>query len=356
MRRPAALLLAALLTLPLAGCGSPADRMARMDDLALLRVLAVDREGDGVAVAAATGETGQQPALVLRGEGRTVIAACLDIRGDGGAYPSYTHLDQLLVGEELALAGLDGLLDSLERDRDLRLSSRLWLVRGRAGDALDPETAGRVVERLSMLEEMAGVGSNDADRTVGDALISLRRSGDTFLPALALSEEGDLQAAGYGVLKEGRLICYLEGDQSKGVDLILGITTDDLVELTLPDGQPVAVRLNGVRSAVSGIYKEGALTALRVTCHLTGTAAQLPEGWDWSEETVEALEAATAAWAADCIGQSVAMMQSLGADPLELCRRLGARTPWRWEELRAQWDAVFPQLDVRTETSAKMTR
>ena len=174
------------------------------------------------------------------------------------------------------------------------------------------------------------------------------------LEAYATAHRDELFAAGKSVKR----MMGSFGFKATPAKLVMadGYSTDDLVELTLPDGQPVAVRLNGVRSAVSGIYKEGALTALRVTCHLTGTAAQLPEGWDWSEETVEALEAVTAAWAADCIGQSVAMMQSLGADPLELCRRLGARTPWRWEELRAQWDAVFPQLDVRTETSAKMTR
>ena len=356
MRRGLALALAAAALLTLSGCGDPADRVARMEDLALLRVLAVDRGEEGVAVTAATGETSQQPALLLQAVGRTAIAACLAIRGDGTAYPSYTHLDQMLVGEELALEGLDDLLDSLSRDRELRLSSRLWLVRGRASDALTDETAGRTVERLSMLEEMAGVGSNDADRTVGDVIIAARRSGDTFLPALTLSGEGNLLAAGYGVLKDRRLVCYLEGDLSKGVDLILGITTDDVVELPLPDGQPAAVRLNGVRSAVSGIYKEGTLSAIRVTCRLTGTAAQLPPGWGRSEETMDVLEEVTADWAADCIARSIAMMQSVEADPLELCRRIGARAPWRWEGLREQWEAVFPGLDVRVDATVKMTR
>ena len=140
------------------------------------------------------------------------------------------------------------------------------------------------------------------------------------------------------------------------MDLILGITTDDVVELPLPDGQPAAVRLNGVRSAVSGIYKEGTLSAIRVTCRLTGTAAQLPPGWGRSEETMDVLEEVTADWAADCIARSIAMMQSVEADPLELCRRIGARAPWRWEGLREQWDAVFPGLDVRVDATVKMTR
>ena len=356
MRRPAALLLTAAVLLSLSGCSNPADRAARMEDLALLRVLAVDGGDESVKVTAATGETSQQPALVLQAEGKTVIAACLAIRGDGTAYPSYTHLDQLLIGEELALGGLGELLESVERDRELRLSSRLWLVRGTAGDTLSEETAGRVVERLSMLEEMAGVGSNDMDRTIGAAIVSLQRSGATFLPALTLSEEGNLLAAGYGVLKGDRLVYYLEGDCSKGVDLMLGITTDDVVELTLPGGQAAAVRLNGVRSGISGEFRDGVLTGIRISSKLTGTAAQLPADWVWTDESVGLLEEVTADWAEDCIRQSLAMMQSVNADPLELCRRIGGRAPGHWESLQEQWETVFPDLEVLAEAEVKMTR
>lgn len=355
MKRAAALLTLTALLLT-SGCGSTTDRTARMEDLALLRVLAVDGDGERVQVAAATGETDQQPALILQAEGDTVIGACLAIRSDGTAYPTYSHMDQILVGEELALAGLDELLDSLERDRDLRLSSRIWLLRGEAVPVLDEESAGSVVDRLSMLAEMAGVGSNDQDRTAGDLIIAGERSGAACLPALALSEEGNLLSAGYGVLKDDRLVCYLDGDRSAGADLLLGVTTDDVVEVALPDGQLAALRLNGVSSSVKGCFQAGELTGAEITCSLTATAAQLPPGWGGGEEDARVLETALEAWAEDCVLQAVAMLQSVGADALELGRRIGLSAPWRWEAVRQGWEERFPDLYIKVEATAKITR
>lgn len=356
MKKAAVLLLTIIAMLLLTGCGSTTDRTARMEDLALLRVMAVDGDGERVQVVAATGETDQQPALILQAEGDTVIGACLAIRGDGTAYPTFSHLNQVLVGERLALSGMGELLDSLERDRDLRLSSRVWLLRGKAVSVLDEESAGSVVDRLSMLEEMAGVGSNDQDRTAGDLIIALERSGATYAPALTVSEEGNLLSAGYGVLKDDRLVCWLEGDQSIGADLLLGITTDDVVEVNLPDGERGALRLNGVKSTVRGQFQQGVLTGVDISCEMTATQAQMPEGWGHSQQDARLLEQELEAWAEDCVLQAVAMMQSVRADALELGRKIGLSAPWRWESIRSQWEESFPNLNINVEATAKITR
>lgn len=352
MRKGLFLMGMAAVLLCLCGCKGLSERNARMEDLALLRVLAVDGGEDGVSVSATTGPLQQQPAVYLEGAGGTVGSACQQARESAAAYAAYSHVEQILVGEDLARQGLTELLDYLERDVELRLSSRLWLVRGEACAALTKERAEEMVERLSVLEETAGVGANGPDRTAGDVIAARERSGCTFLPVLTLTEAGELICDGYGVLKEDRLICWLEGDQAVGVSLLLGAMKDSLVDLTLEDGRQASVRVGGAECGLRGELEDGTLTSLGVRCKIRASAAQLPREWRWSAGEREQLERQTARWAEDCIRQSIAMMQSIGADPLELGRRVGQSQPWRWETVLRQWETAFPHLDIDAKVAA----
>ena len=345
-----------LAMLCLCGCEDLATRTARMEDLALLRVLAVDEKEGGISVTTTTGKAQQQSTLILHGYGMSLGEACLSAREMGEAYPIYSYVDEILVGEALAKQGLSGLLDHLERDVELRLSSRLWLLRGEAEKALTEDLAEGTVERLAMLAEMAGVGSNGLARTAGELIMAQDRSEDSFLPALELTEEGKLRSAGYGVLKEGRLVCYLEGDCAMGVSLMLEAQENEMIGLILDDGQRASVRLGDVSCRFGGRFEGDRVVGLVVRCSLKGVAVQLPEGWKWSEERQQTLEDQLARWAEDCIRQSVAMMQSVQADPLELGRRMGLSAPWRWDGIAGQWKEVFPQLDVEVEAEAKVER
>ena len=131
-------ILAALaLCLLLCGCdGLP--RAREMGDMALLRTMGVDGDGQSVSLSVSTGPRAKglqaegQPALVLSAKGDSLSSACLSLQGQSDSYVFFGHVDQLLVGEELARQGLTELLDYLERDVELRLSSRLWLIRGEA--------------------------------------------------------------------------------------------------------------------------------------------------------------------------------------------------------------------------------
>lgn len=75
--------------------------------------------------------------------------------------------------------------------------------------------------------------------------------GSAYLPALRAVEqerEGEtaLLEAGYGVLRDGRLVGYLDGEGARGLELLTGRTAADILEIELPSGRTV-VRLTGRR-------------------------------------------------------------------------------------------------------------
>ena len=98
------------LWLLLAGGCSALPTAREMGDMALLRTMGVDREGGEMAVTASTGPRGLQgeglPALVLSTRGDTLSGACMAMQGLSDSYVFFGYVDQLLVGEEAARAGL----------------------------------------------------------------------------------------------------------------------------------------------------------------------------------------------------------------------------------------------------------
>ena len=121
-----ALALAGMLLL--SGCSATLLPYAReMGDMALLRTMGVDREGDGVSLTVSTGprarglQGDREAALTLSARGDSLSAAALSLQGLSDSYVFFGYVDQLLLGEELAREDVRPVLDWFARDWELGL-------------------------------------------------------------------------------------------------------------------------------------------------------------------------------------------------------------------------------------------
>ena len=136
MRRGLSLALAAALLL--SGCGA-LPRPREMGDMALLRVMGVDRGEGGPAMSAATGpQAPEQPARLWQGEGTSLSAAAQAIQSRSDRYVFFGYVDQLLLGEDQSRRGVEDIFAYVARDAQLSLAARLWIIQdGEAHGALE---------------------------------------------------------------------------------------------------------------------------------------------------------------------------------------------------------------------------
>lgn len=356
-KRLAAAVLAASVAL-LAGCGKAALPYAReMGDMALLRTMGVDageKDGDfrvtvstGRRAAGLQGEG--QPPLILSAEGGSLSSACLAMQGLSDSYVFYGYVDQLLLGEGLALEGIQTVLDYFAQDVELGLGTQLWLIRGdtaqgavRAGE----ETG--VDSRLSTLQTDSEMGAAGITRTVGETSAGLLEWGSAYLPALRAVEqerEGEtaLLEAGYGVLRNGRLVGYLDGESARGLELLTGRTTADILEVELPSGRTVA-RLTGAAVQWSPEFRGDELKKLRLTCRVN---AALAEGRRQLEEREqEELRRALEAREEERLRRVLDQLRSWGTDCAGVGSQVSQADPARWEKLGPQWTRLFSAVPV----------
>lgn len=362
-------LLACVLMLTLlTGCGDRAllPYAREMGDTALLRTMGVDRGEDEMTLTVSTGSrAGGQEALVLSASGPSLPAAALAVQSLGDSYVYYGHVDQMLVGEKQAAHGLSELVDYLAREPQLGLGVQLWVVcGGTAAQAIETAGAQGVPERLVQLNTDGELGAANISRSAAQLMTVLARQGSTYLPALTLlpAREGDggqggeqtLVPGGYAVVRQGRLVCRTDCEVSRGIELMEGKSSGNVVYLTLEDGTGVSLVLDDARTACRPVFQGEELTGLDVTCDLTARVAQT--GRRLTSEDLEQLQQGLEQMQGERIVRALELGQYWDADFLGLERRAQLARPDKKERIREQWDDVFRSLNLRVEVRGRVER
>lgn len=237
MKRVLTALLLLLLLVPLAGCALFPSRRRGVEQLLVVQALGVDARGGGVtlsAVSAADSARGEGP-VRLSGAGASILGASDDILSRANEEELFcAHTGHILLGETSVPQELDSVLRYICRSREIRMDVPLWLVRGgSARDAL----LNSGDERVGAVELLDALGS-DAVRRNGEKppsaaqIVSRLEAGDCALiaalraePSAEQTADGSpltLTAAGYGVVRDGRLLGFLEQEELIGLDFLRG--------------------------------------------------------------------------------------------------------------------------------------
>lgn len=345
------LLLAA--TLLLSGC----DRLPyprEMGDMALLRTMGVDQEGDALLVTVSTGPRArglqgeQEPALMLSAQRPSLSSAALALQGQSDGYVFFGYVDQLLLGEDLVRQGVTEVLDYFARDVELGLGAQLWVVQGDTAQAAVASGGEQGVEgRLTSLQTNGETGAAAVSRTAGDVYSDLLEQGASYAPALVRAgEDGKtLMGGGYAVLKGDALVGFLQGEQARGLELLDGKPSADVLEVEVPKERAV-VRITGAVTLCR--FRSGG-EGLSVTCRVSAQLAEYSRLF--TQEEMEQIREQIRERETARIQAALTQLRSWEAD----CAGLGPQgalfSPGEWNNLKEDWPRNFsrqePELTVQ---------
>lgn len=352
MKGAALMILSACLLLT--GCsGLPYPR--EMGDMALLRTMGVDWAQDALSVTVSTGPRARglqgegEPALVLSAQSPSLSGAALALQGLSDSYVFFGYVDQLLLGEELARQGVTQVLDYFARDVELGLGAQLWVIRGGARQAVESGGDKGVDSRLTTLQTDGEMGVAAISRTAGEVYADLLERGAAYLPALGLGEEGQvLPEGGYAVLKGDRLAGFLDGEGAKGLELLAGKPSADILEAVLPSGR-ATVRVTGADTRCALAFSGGALTGYQIQCRITVQLVERER--PLSQEELELLQERLARRELARLEEAVTQLRAWGADCTGLGAKGGLSAPAQWRGMEEGWPALFealePEIQVR---------
>ena len=369
MRKPCLLIPALFLTM-LTGCGGRwiFSDYREIDQMELIQALGADEEAGEITVTASTG--GPQEPVVLQSTSGSMSRAMRQMQDyTSRKYIFFGHTAHLLLGEKAAEQGVEKYLEHMAESAEMRLNTFFYVVRegtaqevvshaGKAGDG--------VVDLLTSLEKDVQLMSESHVFTCGETAELLAEQGCCLAAAVSLTKQEDilagedpvtLAAAGYAILKEGRLAGYLDPDLARGANLLMGLGGEDILEV--PDGAGGLAALRLIRSRVrfQPAYGEGELTALRIRVELDCSLDELPPSASGEERvTLELLASGAEQLELERVCGVLGRARALGADLFGIGQRVRGQRPLAFDGMSVPWAERFPTLPIETEISCRILR
>lgn len=183
------------------------------------------------AVSAGQGsEGGADEVQILTAQGDSVLDAFTSITRQAGHEPLFSQNLVLILGEEVAKDGLEHVLDFFIRYYEARPDVNMFVARGLAADILNSEADGKrilaaQIEDLSQANGLYAVPSSSTVMHVAAALESETASPNiAVLKKAKIGENDVISADGTALFREGRMVGYLDHDQTRGMMLMMGET------------------------------------------------------------------------------------------------------------------------------------
>lgn len=339
----------------LGGCGKGLPQAREMDNMALMRTLSVDQgETEGTVLVTASssrrsrGVQGEsEPPLILSAQRESIAGACRAMGAMSDSDVFFGHVDQLLLGEKLVRSGrISDALEHFSRESELGLGTRVWVIRENLAQKVLQSAKEQGAEpRLTALIQDSRQDLTGMECTAGKVFTRIMEGECPWIPALVLDEEnGSLKERGYGILKDGILAFWAEGDAARGLALSQGYPGNELIELNGGVAQLDSASLTCVP-----VMEDENLVGLALDLRLLGRV-KLP-GTLGRKGLEEGVQERAAGW----IKAALSLAQETKTDFMGLARMAGISEPEAWKDIAGQWTQVFPELDIQVRCTAKLS-
>ncbi len=307
-------------------CGCRGDLYAIYRDVERLRpiqTMGLDREAGQIVMSAAGPEPDRGAPFALCEAGQGIPQALTNLQNSfPEAEPYYAHVEYFLLGETAAQEGILPWLEWMERNPQMRLDTGIYIVQGTAAELILGASGSDTgsTERLeSLSRELESLGEG-MEFTVRDLAVALAEQGGALCGVVRAMDQREIVKnedamsvlpAGFGILKEDRLVEYIGEDEAPGVLLLLGRPQGARVAVETADAGTVTLLLDS--GSVKHHWQDG---VLQIEAELFASIVAMESTEDPS---IPALNEALAQEALHWLEQLLLRTQRLNCDFLGLC-------------------------------------
>ncbi len=380
-----------LLILLLTGCsdGQPFPLRKEIDELNLIRVIAVDKsevpnhikvtvtsqKAAGGGGQSGTGEAGggNEQVIVLSAMEKTVQAAVRHFQTYTNKHVFWGHSSYYLIGEDAAKEDIVKYLDFFARDHDLRPNSEVYIIYGQAGDILEKSNLPGffIADFLESLSENTEYLATSGSLQVLQLMIELDENRIFGIAVPMLSLDGELTKAkgtqhpltkgvrveGYAVIKDFKLVGYMNQSDSRGYNFIKNEGYKASIDITDRDGENVGMEIMRVRTKIIPREENGQLVGVRIISRIEANIDEVHTKRDiFKEDSLKYLEQQQSEVVKKEMESSVKLAQKLNADFLGIGKAVHQKHPVLWERMKDRWNELFQELDIEIEVESHINR
>lgn len=312
-----------------------------------------------------------QPIWVNSTKGKTVYEAAREQLKSVNRRPFYSHIQVLVISEELAREGIRDILDLFARDYEVRLNSSVLIARGTTAkkvisakstlenipaihlrEVLEDNLYSGVIRNTNTFEVLKDINENVLNTTIG---VVKFREGE--------GEEQDIiksmEMEGTAIFKEDKLVGWLEKYETAGLLYIKNEIRDRVIGVKDPLNENKRVVIEQLRSNGKVRAKiENEKPKIHINIKAEGTIGeQQGENDLLMEKILKDLEREVANTIKEDIKKMVDIAQNqFQSDILGFGEEIRKRHLNYWIEIEDNWDEIFPEVPVEIDVEFRITR
>lgn len=355
------------------GCWSSRE----INTLAISVCMGIDKTDDGYLVTqqiinpralAAKKTVNEAPVIVYSETGKDIFETIRRLTTKCPRKIYFSHMKLVIFGEELAKNGIKEVIDFLARDHEFRTDFNFVVAKG--------TTAHEVMGMLTSLESIPAmemynslnVSEKSWAPTKSLRMIELVNSIvakglDPVISGVELTGESQYtgsidvlkQPSGYkrlkytniGVLKEDRLVGWLNENEGKGYNYIRGKVKNTVGYTYLPNDVKITFEINSTKTDIKVVVKKGK-PVVNVNIHLIANISTVDGEFDVTKEENAHLVSKYISnkLTTNCQKAVSRVKEEFNSDIFGFGEAIHRQHPKLWHKLEKNWDKEFPKLQV----------
>jgi len=293
--------------------------------------------------------------MVFSSQGDTPNDALNRLSTDFGRDLYFGHSQYIVVGEYLAESGLSSLVDTLLRAHETRPGNFLLLTKGKASEVMkfnpiDEAIPANSVRNLIKLQSLRGYSPTVSRLEFANALSSKTEA--PIMGVINLNRENNIgstfKLSGTGVFEKDKLIGYLTGNETRGMQWIKGKVKSGNVISPYSGGSKITFALLNGTSQVKPVV-ENDRVAIQVTIKADSNIIEMPDKLDPMKNPKIMDELASLqneAIKKEAMLALNAAQSRFNADIFDFGGLIHREYPNTWKKLEKNWNYIFPSLKV----------
>lgn len=293
--------------------------------------------------------------MVFSSQGDTPNDAINRLSTDFGRDLYFGHSQYIVIGEYLAESGLSTLIDALLRSHEARPGNFLLLTKGKASDVMkfkpiDEAIPANSVRNLIKLQSLKGYSPAVSRLEFANALSSKTEA--PIMGVINLNRENNpgstFKLAGTGVFEKDKLIGYLTGNETRGMQWIKGKVKIGNVISPYSDGSKITFALLNGTSQIKPVVENDSIT-IQITIKAESNIIEMPDKLDPMKDPKIMDELANLQNEAIKKEARLALnaaQNRFNADIFDFGGLIHREYPETWKKLESNWNYIFPNLKV----------
>jgi spore germination protein KC len=304
------------------------------------------------------------PPTTYSAEGNNVFDATRVLSQKLSRQLHYGHAIVLLVGEDLATTqGIKKLFDGIERDSEFRPSATMVIARGTTGEeiikqrtSLDNSPAIKIKKMVAETEKAFGENIDEKIYQVIQAIVSSGKEPTiTGIQLDSTNKEDKLMANGIATFKDGKLMRWLDGNESRGFLWVLGRVNSTLLTMDW-NGQPHTIGIENIRtkSSFHSSFDKSGKPIIEVKIGADANIGEVDVPIDVTNPKLFLqIERLYMQAVHDEAVATIKLMQQQKSDIFGFGEVVHRDHPKQWRTLKRDWnDVTFPTIEVKVKVEA----